>query len=225
MNFKEAFQNAPRESVKYAHYLDLYDHYLEKYRAKPIKILEIGVRKGGSLQMFKEYFPNGQIYGLDIDPSVVFEEDRIKIFIGDQADIDFLLKISDENGPFDIIIDDGGHYALQQICTFMSLFPELNDGGTYIIEDVHTSYWNMYGGQLGNPITAIGLGKDLIDCVNWWAFNWDYKNEQMNNGQSKENKLAQYNGMIPAIHFHDSMIVIEKQSGLQKESPLSNKKD
>jgi 23S rRNA U2552 (ribose-2'-O)-methylase RlmE/FtsJ len=94
---------------KYANisYLDIYEKYFEKNRFNIKTVLEIGVYKGSSLKMWKEYFPNATIYGIDINPNAKqYEEDRINIHIGDQTDINFLHEISSIYGGFDIIIDE-----------------------------------------------------------------------------------------------------------------------
>ena len=59
-----------RESIKWTHYMALYDRHFNKFRGKKMHILEIGVRRGGSLQMWKKYFgAQAMIYGVDIDPN------------------------------------------------------------------------------------------------------------------------------------------------------------
>jgi hypothetical protein len=79
-------------------------------RDEPIRILEIGVKKGSSLRMWKNYFRNGLIYGLDIDPNCkMYEEDRISIEIGIQDDPEFLCGCFGGTDKFDVINDDGSH--------------------------------------------------------------------------------------------------------------------
>ena len=91
-------------------YLDIYEKYFQEYRNKNISILEIGVRSGDSIRIWKSYFKFGEIYGIDIDPgSKAFEEKRIKIEIGSQDNISFLQTCFGEKTKFDIIIDDGSH--------------------------------------------------------------------------------------------------------------------
>ena len=73
--------------------------------------IEIGVAKGGSLQLWKRHLgPFAQIVGIDVNPACkAVEEDQIKICIGDQSDVDFLRRIVDEFGPPDVVLDDGSH--------------------------------------------------------------------------------------------------------------------
>ena len=61
------------------------ERYFERYRLKKIKVLEVGVEAGTSLRMWKEYFPNAEIHGFDIDEACkIHEKDRIRVHIGDQ---------------------------------------------------------------------------------------------------------------------------------------------
>lgn len=103
----------------------LYEHY------KP----------GGSLRVWRDYFINANIYGVDIAKDCMFSEERIKTFLFDSSEqnyTDYYL----ENLNFDIIIDDGNHDPKYQIKTLRNLLPKLKDGGYYVIEDV-----NGYGGE------------------------------------------------------------------------------
>lgn len=87
-----------------------YSQYLETVRQEQIVLLEIGVWGGSSLLMWENYLPNAKIIAIDIDPKCKrFATERSQIFIGDQTDVDFLKLVGDAAGPFDCIIDDGGH--------------------------------------------------------------------------------------------------------------------
>jgi hypothetical protein len=175
-------------------------HYQEHFaplKNKKLKILEIGVggyedpsSGGASLKMWKQYFPNSMIYGMDIVDKSALEEDRIKIFQGSQDDEGFLKKVVAKTGKFDIIIDDGSHWNDHVIKTFKILFPELNDGGIYVVEDTHTSYipsyenwskfcrddvaphWAEYGGSLDlyDQKTMMNFFKRLVDCLSHQEF-------------------------------------------------------
>jgi hypothetical protein len=131
-------------------FLNFYDRFLASMRDKPIKLLEIGVLNGGSVRTWKDYFRNGKIVGVDIDPGTkAHEQDRIRIKILDQSkfqDLDLLVA----EGPFDVIVDDGSHVWTHQILTFQKLIGTVTPGGFYIVEDLDTSYGkyvpNYHGG-------------------------------------------------------------------------------
>lgn len=123
-------------------YLDIYEDYFGNWRDREFNLLEIGVLKGNSLKMWKEYFPKSYIYGFDIDPDCKqYEEDGIEIIIGNQKNDSDLEKILEKQDNFSLIIDDGSHVNTYTISSFNYLFPRtLNSGGWYIIEDLATSY-------------------------------------------------------------------------------------
>lgn len=118
-----------------------YDHYFSEFRESNIKIFEIGIQNGYSLKMWKEYFTKAQIHALDIVDLRHMKEDRVEIFVGSQNDERVLADISNQNGPFDIIIDDGSHHNESMTISFNTLFPLLKPGGLYVIEDLSCCYW------------------------------------------------------------------------------------
>ena len=146
------------------HYTEVYEYFFYpiKYDAK--KILEIGVWKGASLKMWRDYFPNAVIYGIDILDTSSLNSNTIKTFVADQADRNGLRHfINVYGGDFDVIIDDGGHSIQQQQVSFGFLFKYVKAGGYYIIEDVHTSIYTRYGSQYGATLRKKNTSLDMID--------------------------------------------------------------
>jgi hypothetical protein len=97
-----------------------------------------GARPGASLRVWREYFPNALIYGADIDPGVMFKEDRISTFVVDQLDIKSIQNAISgfEPGTFDLIVDDGLHTFQANATFFRNSIHLLSERGVYIIEDV-----------------------------------------------------------------------------------------
>lgn len=125
-------------------YMRFYEYLLAPYRDQEFTFLELGVglpaRKAPSLRSWKTFFPKAQIVGVDIRKvSKDFEEDRIKVEIGDAARPRFLTRVFRRHRP-SVILDDASHFWSHQIIGFETLFPLLPPGGIYIIEDVHTSF-------------------------------------------------------------------------------------
>jgi hypothetical protein len=146
-------------------YVDHYERHLGPLRHHVMSVLEIGIYRGASLQMWRDYFPNAQVYGLDINDVKVMGE-RIHVVRGDQSDDALLARIR-ELGPFDVIIDDGSHFGTDVHATFAGLFGSLQADGVYVIEDMHTAYQPDYGGgPPGTPCTSVTLVQSLIDAVN-----------------------------------------------------------
>lgn len=202
MTLKQLFEEHQGFRVhKLDHYLDIYDHYFSKYVDNPINFLEIGVAHGGSMELWKKFFhKESTFYGLDIiEECKQFERDNIKIYIGSQGSAPFLKKLSNELPPLDIILDDGGHFAKYQIITFNHLWPKLKFGGLYICEDLHTSYWYSFGGGFKRKNSFIEFTKNLIDDIHAW-----------HSKQPKKFKITEFTKEIKAIHFYDSIVIIEK---------------
>src|ERR1700730_6351629 len=107
--------------------------------------------------MWKRYLgPFAQIVGIDVDPACKdFIESQIAVRIGDQGDTGFLRKIVEEFGTPDIVIDDGSHLMKDVSASFDCLYPLLDRDAVYIVEDLHTAYWEEYGGGAGRAESFI----------------------------------------------------------------------
>src|ERR1700693_1892283 len=160
--------NEGRLIHKWKHYFPIYERHFHEYVYKTVTFIEIGCGQGGSLQMWKRYFgPHARIIGLDIDPKCkAFEEDQIEIRIGPQQDAGFLGEVLKEFGAPDIVLDDGSHIMSHVCATFNYLYPRLPVSGIYMIEDLHTAYWDEYEGGLNRQGSFIELSKHLIDELN-----------------------------------------------------------
>ncbi len=158
-------------------YTQHYQRYFRPLRKQRLNLLEIGVggyedakRGGESLRMWKAYFPNARIVGIDLADKTHFREPRIDIRQCDQTDADKLTRLSAEYGGFDIIIDDGSHLNEHVIKTFGILFPLLRPNGIYAVEDTQTSYWPTWGGGIDNPRSLMAFFKSLVDGLNHVEF-------------------------------------------------------
>ncbi len=129
-----------------ARYLEQYDPILEPWVDKNIVLLELGVHKGGSLLLWRDYFLSGTIVGVDISlPKNFPATERVHLFEGNQADTQFLSRVANEMAPdgFDIIIDDASHIGELTKISFWHLFDNhLKPHGLYVLEDWGTGYWD-----------------------------------------------------------------------------------
>lgn len=198
---KYFYNNKGKLIHKWLHYFEIYDSHFSKYRKQSVTILEFGVFQGGSLQMWRNYFgKKARIIGVDINPKCkTLEEKGIEIYIGDQEDRKFLKSLMKKVGKVDIVIEDGGHTMDQQINTFEEVFPYVNNGGVFLIEDLHTSYWKEYGGGYKKPSTFIEYSKNIIDDIN--AYHSHEPKRLTANDNTKN---------IKAMHVYDSIIVFDK---------------
>ena len=195
---------------KWLHYLEVYDRHLAAVRGgmpqagggtRPLRLLEIGVFQGGSLELWRRYLgPEARITGVDIDPRCArFDREHAAVRIGSQDDPAFLRRTVQEMGGVDVVIDDGSHVARHQRVSFATLFPLLSDGGLYIVEDLHAAYWAPFGGGVRRKGTFIEVAKDLVDGMHAWY----YPSRRLDLRQAKE--------QVFAVSFYDSMAVIEKR--------------
>src|SRR5689334_8948805 len=119
------YSHEGRLAHKWAHYHDIYDRHLARFRDTGVRFLEIGVSHGGSLQIWRKYLgANATIFGIDIDPrcAVVDDAPSINVRIGSQTDASLLRSVVAEMGGVDAIVDDGSHYVSHQRASFELLF-------------------------------------------------------------------------------------------------------
>ena len=182
-------------------YLEHYQTHLGGLRDEEFNLLEIGIYQGASLRMFRDYFHKARIVGLDIKEVDLSAERRITTYQGSQADPAVLQKINSEVGPFQVVIDDGSHRMQHVRKSFEILFPLLEDGGWYVIEDLSTSYWERYGGGIpGKKGTAIGMIKQLIDGINWDS--WLAQND----------RPSYTDAWVSSIHLYHNICFLQKSA-------------
>lgn len=181
-------------------YIQFYETYFHNFRNKDINILEIGIERGDSLRMWREYFTKAKICAIDIlDRNI--NVDNTDIMIGDQSNLNFLKKITDKYGKFDIIIDDGSHHSKHIIKSFNYLYDYLNNNGIYVVEDLQTSYQPRFGGsrfKLNKKKTSMNFLKRLADSV-----NYEHKDRPFF-GKSK------HDGLVKSIFFHQNIAFVTK---------------
>lgn len=221
-SLRDIFWSLPKYADKWDPYFDVYETWFAKFRGQAPRILEVGVQHGGSAQMWLEYFgPGTKIVGVDVDTKCLqHTSDDVEILIGDQEDPKFWQDFfATHTDAFDIVIDDGGHRMKQMIMTFVLASKHINDGGIYLVEDVHTSYWNNHSIFWPGPWDDFGL------------YNPGNMMEFTKVGLDVLNKahIEPHTGIIPQLdptvvdtfshikgtHYYNSMIVFE--IGQQKE--------
>lgn len=192
-------------------YIDIYDKYMKDRRNTVKKFLEIGVRDGQSVKMWKDYFPNAIIYGIDIDPSCKkYEDDRIKIMIGDQNDDSFLKKIKKEVGEIDILLDDGSHINDHQIKTFNYLYPLVSKNGLFIIEDLANSYeeWGNNSRNLREIWPGMKYNKNGDELKNYRSSFNDFLFDKIKNIDLNNMGNNKYPNLL-SIHFYSMIAIFE----------------
>jgi hypothetical protein len=197
------FKNEGKIAHKWLHYFPIYDKLLGPYAGTRVRMLEIGVCFGGSLQIWRKFLgPDAVLFGIDINPGcAAVNGESGQVRIGSQADPDFLRKTVEEMGGIDVVLDDGSHIATHQRASFDTLFPLVSEGGLYIIEDMHTAYLANYEGGLKRPGTAIEFLKDKID-----EMHQHYINPSLNESDTiPEIESIQFFDSIAAVRKHKQM--------------------
>lgn len=206
--WSEFLNNRGRTIHKWKHYFPAYERHFGRFVNQPMTFLEIGCGEGGSLQMWKRYLgPHAKIVGIDIRPEcAAFEEDQIAIRIGDQSDPAFLKALIDEFSLFDVILDDGSHIMQHVGASFAFLYPRMSRTGVYMVEDLHTAYWDEYGGGLRCKDSFIETCKHLID-----ELNADWSRNALPPSEFTRSTLS--------MHFYDSIAVFERGQTGSKFAP------
>ena len=205
--FNELFKTHTGEGIiKWSNYGDIYDKHFAPFRDQPINILEIGVLRGGSMRMWEKYFPNANIFGIDIDNECLqYQSDRTKIFIGDQSDVSFLRNVKAKIPRVDILIDDGSHRAKDQKITFEEMYYHVRKPGIYLIEDIELNYWpskdkdspDNFMTHMKNKIDEMNVRRTMNRKV---AMSYPFKDNQV-----------RFTNSTNSISFYDGAVVLEKQ--------------
>lgn len=182
----------------YHDYTPNYFRLLGEWRDRPLRMLEIGVggygdedRGGESLEVWRDFFPQAQITGIDIQRKTMDLGPRVRILQGSQVDADFLDQVNRDRGPFDIILDDGSHRNEHVVETFGLLFSQLRPGGIYLVEDVQTTFMPRFGGSLTlDAPNSVGLFAGFLD--------------KLGAGQA---------GDVAAIERFHNIVVLHKRAG------------
>jgi 23S rRNA U2552 (ribose-2'-O)-methylase RlmE/FtsJ len=122
--------------------LAVYEQLWASRRGQRVRLLEIGVARGGSLRFWADFFhPESTLVGLDLELPAGEFPTQVKLLHGDQNDHKALGRIARALGPFDIVIDDGSHFTRETGSCFETLWPHVAVEGWYVIEDWAVGYW------------------------------------------------------------------------------------
>ncbi|MGK3114160.1 class I SAM-dependent methyltransferase [Candidatus Pantoea formicae] len=211
-------QHEGKSSDKWNIYLDVYDELLSNRRAQLSNFLEIGVQNGGSLEIWSKYFPEAKnLIGCDINPACAgleYADSKIKVIIGDSSSQNVKNEIASITPDIDLIIDDGSHTSSDIIKSFLLYFPLVSDGGIYIIEDLHASYWKSFEGGLYYPYSSMAFLKKLSDITNYehWGVELkpqDYLSPFFKYYNCLEMDIVDYSN-IHSVTFVNSLCIIKK---------------
>jgi glycosyltransferase involved in cell wall biosynthesis len=217
-------EHTGKVSDKWSLYLTEYDRLFKKYRYEPVRLFEIGIQNGGSLEIWAKYFENATaLVGCDINLDCArlnYHDSRISVIIGDANVPEISEKIFQQSPQFDIIVDDGSHRSSDIIKSFVLYFPRISEGGVFIAEDLHCSYWSQFEGGLFDPYSSISFFKRLADVVSHEHWGVPKARSDLLRGifnkygcELEEEVLAQ----LHSIEFINSMCVIRKAPAASNE--------
>lgn len=204
-------------SDRWSLYLETYDRLLASWRERALRMLEIGVQNGGSLEIWSKYFPRAtKLVGCDINPDcglLHYDDPRIEVIVGDASDAATHARIAQSLPVLDLVIDDGSHHSRDIVVSFAKYFPMIEDGGIFIAEDLHCSYWLDYEGGLFNPTSSIAFFKALADVVNHEHWGREYARTELFDAfqrrwgiELEEDQLAR----VHSVEFINSICVVRK---------------
>ena len=193
---------------KWTHYFDVYERHLQKFRNTSVILLEIGVKNGGSLSLWRKYFgPSAKIFGADIyEKSLQMQKDNIygnpeRIIIGDQGTESFWNNVKEAlpGNKLDILIDDGSHIPEHMKLSLDYSLKLLRPGGVYICEDVH---------QSNNPL--------LHYVFNNIIYSKSSMLSTLNSFRPSSRETSYYQRNIFAVSFYPYIVVVEKNKYSRK---------
>lgn len=204
-------------SDKWSSYIKEYERIFAPYRDQEITFLEIGVQNGGSLEIWAKFFPHARkVVGCEINEAcrqLQFAEPKISLIIGDANSDQAESDLNALSPNYNVIIDDGSHLNADIVKSFARYFKYVKDDGIYVVEDLHSSYWEDFGGGVFHPYSAISFFKALTDVVN---------HEHWGDGQSNSRFLRRFAerykisfddlqlSHIGSVEFINSLCIVRK---------------
>ena len=133
-------KRSPKEGFICHDYYRIYEREFSKWRDDPIRLMEIGLNKGASIKVWLEYFSKAQVFVVDIAPFLnqvgITDLSRFTFAQGDQSSVPFWDEFKLRHGFFNIIVDDGCHFSGPIHTAFKCLWPCIEPGGYYVVEDI-----------------------------------------------------------------------------------------
>jgi hypothetical protein len=154
------------------------------------RVLELGVQGGESLRMFQSLFPLGQVAGVDCDPGATWPEGTVRVVAGQD---DPALPELAGGGPFGLVVDDASHDGRLTRASFDLLWPLVQPGGFYVVED-----WTV--ALRADPHWGAPWGDSMLRCA-----------------ESFLPLLAWRDGEVAAITYKYGLIILQKNAGVAVE--------
>lgn len=210
-------QHDGKISDKWSIYIREYERLFAPYRGLELALLEIGVQNGGSLEIWGKYFQSARsIVGCEIDEEcrkLEFSDPRISLVIGDANSDEAECQIAMASEIFDLIIDDSSHHSADIVRAFFRYFPRVADGGLYVVEDLHCSYWQEFEGGIFDHRSSMAFLKSLADVVNHEHWGLSHSRTEFLEKFSSTYSVTIEESLLAEIHsieFVNSLCFIRK---------------
>lgn len=199
------------------HYFDVYAAHFDPIREEPLSILELGIYSGASMLIWRDYFPNAKIVGLDImtSPQRLNPHEAaggMACIQGDQSNPSDLQRCLDQtpDGRFDVIIDDASHLGALSKASFDFLFVHgLKAGGLYFVEDYGASFMPQFDGKEWAPPPPSGLEDTVFPSHEHGMIAWlKQLIDELNMGQHLDPDHR--TRLMASIHLWPSLALIKR---------------
>ena len=208
--------------VKAAHdYLRHYDYLFAQFRQDKFSLVEFGCAEGASLRTWEQYFPNAEIYGVDLDENAKrHETDRIHIVIGDATSQEThdLLKAETGGSAF-IILDDASHAWGDQRRSFELFWDILSPEGFYIVEDLECGSEGAYHDYHPAVLDAQPFSEYIHDRCKFLRWSLDqippeeYRHQEIFSRFTQLPKhIRKIEGEIDMCIFVPSAVIVRKKT-------------
>ena len=202
---------------EYAPHYELHLNLLmgKRDNSQEFRMLEIGVSHGGSIEVWKTYFSgkNLKYVGMDIEKNCkLFEDEERNVFIriASQASENDLIKICKDHGPFDFIVDDGGHSYQQMNTSIETLFPSdlcMTPQSLYVIEDMHTMVMKNQNSKIPD------IPSELFDRMHYYWYHHGWKNMDKSSLRNSNQNDKKWADRVESISLYDSMMFVHRGTG------------
>lgn len=187
-------------------YCNKYEFFLKEFKNKSFAFVELGVFKGASIRMWRKYFAQARIIGIDIDSSCIqYATNGIEILIGDLGTKEMIYEVNKLQPA--IIVDDASHKWSHQINALFELFPLMPHGGIYIIEDISTSFIPTAASYGDTDISTYEIIEKISEGVVGNSIKDVYSNRIENYWDSIK-VIIEQTEMV--INISDSVILIKR---------------
>ena len=224
MTLAAAWAHYPTSGPGLDRWMEYAPHY-EAHLPKPgnhtsVRLLELGVQSGGSAMAWASYYGRSlQRYaGVDIDPRCKRTEAphrRIFVEIGSQLDGGFLRRVCRKHGPFDVVIDDGGHTGRMMRASIRAILGAgrlcMRASSVYAIEDMHTMTLCKEGYCKDPSDIHELMAQAFFGMHNHWNRDWHLGS---NGSRPYGPRWAE---QLTAVHLYDSLAILIFQERTAKQ--------